>query len=84
MLHAEVKALQETLGLSYKDAIHHLYMAEVERLNKADAAGKLFAAIRTQMDDLVREDVLPPIAAIDKGEFDSYILRNSKWERKDD
>lgn len=33
--HAEVLALQETLGISYKDAAHRLYMAELERF-KAD------------------------------------------------
>ena len=30
--HAEVKALQNKLGTSYKDASHRLYMAEVEKL----------------------------------------------------
>lgn len=30
--HAEVLALQERLGISYKDASHRLYMAEMERM----------------------------------------------------
>ncbi|KAF4618025.1 hypothetical protein D9613_011581 [Agrocybe pediades] len=33
-LHAEVLALQERLGISYKDACHRLYLAEIEK-NKA-------------------------------------------------
>jgi hypothetical protein len=34
--HAEVKALQNKLGTSYKDASHCLYMAEVEKLEQQD------------------------------------------------
>ena len=82
MLHAEIKALQETLGISYKDATHRLFMAEVERLKKADAAAKSFASIRTQMDNLVMEDICPPISAIDKGEFDEYVLKDGRWQKK--
>ena len=84
MLHAEVKALQDTLGISYKDAAHRLYMAEVERLKKSDAAAKSWAAIKSRMDDLVMEDIIPPLSAIDKGEFSEYVLKNGKWERKKD
>jgi hypothetical protein len=82
ILHAEVLALQQTFGISYKDAAHRLFMTEVERLKKADAVTKTFASINTRIDNLVREDVLPPISAIDKGEFDEYRLVNGKWERK--
>jgi hypothetical protein len=31
-LHSEVKALQATLGISYKDAAHRLYMVSVEKM----------------------------------------------------
>jgi len=34
--HAEVKALQNNLGTSYKDASHCLFMAEVEMLEHQD------------------------------------------------
>jgi len=45
LLHAEVEALQTTLGISYKDAAHRLFMAEVERVQKADLAAKAFGAL---------------------------------------
>ena len=41
-LHAEVVALQEHLGITYKDASHWLYMAELEKLRAADSAHKAF------------------------------------------
>jgi hypothetical protein len=84
LLHAEVEALQTTLGISYKDAAHRLFMAEVERVQKADSAAKAFGALRRRMDDILSEEIFPPISAIDKGEFDNYILRNGKWEMKSD
>ena len=31
-MHVEVKALQAHLGISYKDAAHHLHMATLEQL----------------------------------------------------
>lgn len=82
MIHAEIKALQNTLGLSYKDAAHRLFMTEVERLKKSDASAKLFASIRAQMDNLVKEDICPPISAIDRGEFDEYVLEDGRWHKK--
>ena len=42
MLHAEVLALQESLGISYKDASHRLYLAELEKLKVADEKYKAF------------------------------------------
>lgn len=82
MLHAEVKALQATLGISYKDAAHRLFMAETERVMKADSAAKAFSALRTKLKDTINEDVMPAISAIDKGEFDDYILADGKWKKK--
>jgi len=41
-IHAEVLALQEKLGISYKDASHRLYMAELEKLKVADETHKAF------------------------------------------
>ena len=79
LLHAEVKALQKTLGISYKDAAHRLFLAEVERVKKADSAAKSFAAIRRSFESVVVSDILPPIQAIDKGQLDEYIWRDGKW-----
>ena len=82
LLHAEVKALQETLGISYKDAAHRLFLAEVERVKKADSAARSFTAIRHSLESLVTSDIIPPIQAIDKGEMDDYFLRDGKWMKR--
>ena len=82
LLHAEVKALQETFGISYKDAAHRLFMAEVERVKKADSAAKSFAAIRNSLVSLVVADIEPPIKAIDEGELDDYVWRDGKWVKR--
>jgi hypothetical protein len=74
-----VKALQETYGISYKDAAHRLFMAEVERVKKADSAEKSFAAIRGSLQSIVTSDILPPIDAIDKGSLDDYVWMNGEW-----
>jgi hypothetical protein len=79
LLHAEIKALQDTLGISYKDAAHRLFLAEVERVKKADSAQKSFAAIRHSLQSLVTSDILPPIQAIDKGELDQYVWSDGRW-----
>ena len=84
MLHAEVLALQKKLGISYKDAAHRLYMSEVERIKKADLATKSFAALEKKMDDLIKEEICPPIRALNKGEFDDYIWSNGVWKKKDE
>jgi len=78
-LHAEVKALQTTLGISYKDAAHRLFMAEVERVKMADSATHSFSAIRQSLVSVVTSDILPPIEAIDKGTLDKYKWKNGKW-----
>jgi len=74
-----VKALQKTLGISYKDAAHRLFLAEVERVKKAESATKSFAAIRHSLQSMVTSDIIPPINAIDKGELDEYQWKNGKW-----
>ena len=82
ILHAEVKALQATLGISYKDAAHRLFMAETERVMKADSAAKGFSVLRKQIRDTINEEIFPAISAIDKGEFDDYILMDGEWKKK--
>jgi hypothetical protein len=67
-----VKALQQTLGISYKDAAHRLYMVKLEQIKKADAAAKSFTHIRHSLESLVTCDILPAIQAINKGELDEY------------
>ena len=45
--HAEVLALQEKLGISYKDAAHRLYMVEMERLKTDQKSYKVFATVKS-------------------------------------
>ncbi|KAF8230814.1 hypothetical protein L208DRAFT_1280121 [Tricholoma matsutake] len=40
--HAAVKALQDQFGISYKDASHCLYLAEVEKLKQQDITLKTY------------------------------------------
>ena len=82
LLHDEVKALQKTLGISYKDAAHRLFLAEVEWVKKAKSARKSFAAIRHRLQSMVTSDIIPPIDAIDKGKLDEYQWKNGKWEKQ--
>ena len=82
LLHAKVKALQETLGISYKDAAHRLFMAEVERIKKADSAANSFKMIQNSLHSIVTSDILPPIQGVDRGEFGDYILRNGDWVKR--
>jgi len=49
--HAEVKALQNQLGTSYKDAAHRLYMAEVEKLQQEDLNVKMWAILKNRMEN---------------------------------
>jgi hypothetical protein len=43
--HSEVVVLQERLGISYKDAAHRLYMAELERVKGDQMNFKAFASL---------------------------------------
>ncbi|KAF8954483.1 hypothetical protein BDZ97DRAFT_1864963, partial [Flammula alnicola] len=49
-LHAEVLALQEKLGISYKDASHRLYIAELEKLKVADQTYKAFKNLDSRIE----------------------------------
>ena len=44
-LYAEVMSLCETLGISYKDACHCLYMAECDKLKTDDQTQKAFSIL---------------------------------------
>ena len=45
-LHAEVKAIQQEFGLSYKDSAHRLYLAEVSRLKTLERAHRAMSYVR--------------------------------------
>lgn len=65
-LHAEVKALQETLGISYKDAAHRLYMAEVNKMKAEKDSEVAFTKVRQIIDNTIINEVYPVITEIDK------------------
>jgi hypothetical protein len=48
--HAEVKALQNNLGTSYKDAGHRLYMAEIEKLEQQDVTLRTYATLKERIE----------------------------------
>jgi thermostable 8-oxoguanine DNA glycosylase len=65
VVHAEVKALQQMYGLSYKDAAHCLYHSEIQKLTMADHAYRHISTIRQGIDQLILEDISEKIAKID-------------------
>jgi hypothetical protein len=69
-LHAEVKALQQTLGISYKDAAHRLYMAEVAKMTSEQYGQNAMLKIREHIDNTVVNEIFPPLIKIDSGDFD--------------
>jgi hypothetical protein len=64
-IHAEIKALQQQLGLSYKDAAHRLYHSEVQKLAVEDDRCKAISALRQQIDMLITEEISERIRNID-------------------
>jgi hypothetical protein len=49
--HAEVLALQEWLGISYKDASHRLYMAELEKAKSDEVMHKSFVSLQVSTEE---------------------------------
>jgi len=66
-LHAEVRALQQELGLNYKNSTHHLFLAEVEKLKEQDKAKKVFSAIRYCIDSIMDHELIAPMLLVDEG-----------------
>ncbi|KAF9472057.1 hypothetical protein BDN70DRAFT_900851 [Pholiota conissans] len=48
-LHAQVVALQEQFGISYKDAAHRLYFVYVNKVNLHTQSARVFESIETRM-----------------------------------
>ena len=55
MAHSEVLALQEQLSISYKDAAHCLYMAELERLKSDEEMYKAFKNVDTSTENTLQK-----------------------------
>ncbi|KAF8816561.1 hypothetical protein BYT27DRAFT_7248173 [Phlegmacium glaucopus] len=81
MIHAEIKALAQRLGLSYKDAAHRLYMAKVERVKLADSAAKSFAILKQKIDKMVSHELCPVIDAIDRWDLDDFTVKDGYWSK---
>lgn len=69
-LHAEIIAMQSRWGLSYKDAAHRLYLAEVARFRAEKDAENAFVGIRDRIDNVIMHDIYPVITKIDNGQFE--------------
>jgi hypothetical protein len=84
LLHAEVQALQQMLGLSYKDAAHRLYMAELERVKATASAARAFLHVRKRLDRLVVDDIITPINSIDEGQWDGLVFKDGQWQDREE
>lgn len=82
ILHSKIKGLQQLLGISYKDAAHRLYMAELERLKMADSASQSFIMLKNRIDQVVTHELAPIINAVDKWVLDDFVLEDGLWSTK--
>jgi hypothetical protein len=64
-LHAEILGIQARWGISYKDAAHRLYLAEVAKLEAEEHALRAIQSIRQRIDDTIMEEIYPAINYID-------------------
>jgi hypothetical protein len=65
VLHAEIKALQQMYGLSYKDAAHRLYHSELRQVMAEDAAYKSFTTLYNNINRSILMDIENKINQID-------------------
>jgi hypothetical protein len=56
-LHAEILAIQARWGISYKDAAHRLYLAEVAKLEAEEQALRAIESIRERMDETIMDEM---------------------------
>lgn len=74
LAHAEVLSLQERLGISYKDASHRLYMAEMEKLMAEEIRYKAFTRLQARTKDSL-ERALKSLKELDNmGIQDDHII----------
>ena len=66
-LHAKLRALQQELGLSYKNSTHRLFLAEVKKRKEQDKAKKVFSAIRQRIDSIMDHELIAPMLLVDEG-----------------
>jgi hypothetical protein len=56
-LHAEVKALQDQYGISYKDAAHRLYHGEIQKLSALTSSESKFSTVHDELDYAIGDTV---------------------------
>lgn len=78
-MHSKIKALSQQLGISYKDAAHRLYMAEIEHLKMADSALKSYMMLKGRIDHIVSQEIAPNVHSVDKWAYDNYIFKDGAW-----
>ena len=77
-MHAEIKALQQQYGLSYKDAAHRLYHSEAQKLTVESDRQKAISGLRQQIDKLIAEDISDRIRSIDDGVEEGAVLSDNE------
>ena len=72
-LHAEVKTLQDQYGISYKDAAHRLYHAEILKVSGLVESRQVLSKIHTEVDIAIAEAIEqgPKDVAEDGGNVDT-------------
>jgi len=60
--------MQTRWGLSYKDATHRLYLAEVEKLRVETKAESGFSGIRERIDKTIEQEIVDVLANMDSSE----------------
>ena len=69
-LHAEVKAIQQEFGLSYKDSAHRLFLAEISRLKTLERAHRALSYVRQRIDKVVDHELIPPMLKLAEDDDD--------------
>ena len=54
-LHEDVLTMQKRYGISYKDATHHLYLAEIAKAEVLSEACKAFGELHQAMDQEIMD-----------------------------
>lgn len=52
--HANILALGDRYGISYKDAVHQLYIAQIEKVKESDEAFKSIKRIDDELEGILR------------------------------
>ena len=67
-LHAEIKAMQDQYGLSYKDSAHRVYLAEQARLQALANAHNAVLKIQERVDKILDHEIVPVMVNLEERE----------------